>query len=95
MYVAYYFYWHVNNDRAYRQSAIVRFGVIGSELYIFVRPLPTADVFLAYGTVDFAGQVFGCHAVPLFHGMGAFEIAIAVSGGAYGSFWRRLKVDMR
>ena len=34
---------------------------------------------LAYGTVDFAGQVFGCHAVPLFHGMGAFEVTIAVS----------------
>lgn len=31
-----------------------------------------------YGDIDFAGLVMGCHAMPMFHGMGVLQISSAV-----------------
>ncbi|KAI9459309.1 acetyl-CoA synthetase-like protein [Russula earlei] len=45
------------------------------------RHLVTLGAVPWWGEMDFCGQVMSCHAVPVFHGMGTFQIAVAPSAG--------------
>ena len=33
---------------------------------------------IGWGDMDWCGRVMGCHAMPMFHGMGVFQLATAV-----------------
>lgn len=51
------------------------------------RALVRAMAFTCYGEVDLAGEIIGCHALPIFHGMGMLtSIFTAATGSIVAAF---------